>query len=156
MSWQEIAWLAAEVSSGIILLLLFFPLLYLIYRLLCIAFSRDAKRADNIYRAALYRFHMAGFERDAKTPLEYALTTVDPSLLAGFEEFMRMYLRLKYSSEKLRAEDREVIRRFSGQIGNAIRRKIGFAQAIINYLNVLRAIRYFQQPESTDQETLSL
>jgi len=156
MTWQEIAWIAAKISSGIILLLLLFPLLYLLYRLLCVSFTRDSKKADHVYRAALYRLHMAGLERETETPLEYAITKVDPSLSTGFTEFMRMYLRLKYAPGNLRAEDQEVIGRFSGQLGPAIRRKTGSVQAAMNYLNVLRAIRYFQQPESTDQETLSL
>jgi len=49
-----------------------------------------------------------------------------------------------------------VISRLSNRLGPAIRNKIGIFQTAINYLNVLRAIRYFQQPESTDQENLTL
>src|SRR5260221_8188275 len=36
--------------------------------------------------------------------------------------------------------------------GPAIRRKNGFFKTTLNYFNLLRAIRYFQQPESTDNE----
>jgi transglutaminase-like putative cysteine protease len=156
ITWQEIAWMAGKVSSGIILLLLLLPLLYLLYRLLCVSFTRNSKKADHVYRAALYRLHMAGLERETETPLEYAIAKVDPYLSTDFGGFMRMYLRLKYAPGNLRAEDQEAISRFSNQIGSAIRRKIGITQTAVNYLNVLRAIRYFQQPESTDQENLSL
>ena len=68
---------------------------------------------------------------------------------------MRTYLRLKYAPGNLRAEDYDVINRFSNNAGPAIRKKNGFIKTILNYFNLLRAIRYFQQPESTD-ETLSL
>jgi len=156
MTWQEIAWIAAAISSGLILLLTLFPLLYLLYRLLCVSFTRGSKRADHVYRAALYRLHMAGLERETETPLEYAMTKVDPSLSIGFEEFMRTYLRLKYATGNLSAEDDQVISKFSRGIGLAIRRKIGIAQTAVNYLNVWRALRYFQPPASTDHETLSL
>ncbi len=156
ITWQEMAWMAAKISSGIILLLLLFPLLYLLYRLMGVAFTRDSKKADQVYRAALYRLHMAGLERETETPLEYAMTKVDPSLSTGLAEFMRTYLRLKYAGGNLRPEDHEVITRFSNGVGPAIRRKMGIVQTALNYLNVLRAIRYFQQPESTDHENLSL
>jgi len=156
MTWQEIAWVAGKISLGIILLLILFPLLYLLYRLLCVSFTRGSKKVDNVYQAALYRFHMSGLERETETPLQYAITTVDPYLSAGFEEFMRTYLRLKYAPGNFRVEDQEVINRFSNNISAAIRRKIGFIQTVINYLNVLRAIRYFQQPQSTDNEPQSL
>lgn len=157
ITWQEIGWAAAKISSGIVLLLLLFPLLYLLFRLLCISLTQNSRRADHVYRAALYRLHMAGLERETETPLEYATTKVDPYFSAAFGEFMRTYLRLKYAPGHLKAEDQEVISRFSRQLGPAIRRKIGRLQAAINYLNVLRAIRFFQQPESTtDQENLSL
>lgn len=157
MTWQEIVWLAAKISSGIILLLLLFPLLYLAYRLIRVAFARGgATQADQVYRAALYRFHMAGLERESETPLEYAQTKVDPALATTFEEFMRMYLRLKYAQGNLRADDYDIIKRFSANAGPAIRRKNGFFKTTLNYFNLLRAIRYFQQPESTDNETTSL
>jgi hypothetical protein len=157
MTWQEIAWLAAKVFSRIILMLLLFPLFYLMYRLLRVAFASDgATKADQVYRAALYRLHMAGFEREGETPLEYAQTKVDPSLATGFEEFMRMYLRLKYAPGNLRAEDHDGIKRFSKNAGPAIRKKNGIMKTTLNYFNLMRAIRFFQQPESSANETISL
>lgn len=152
LTWQEIAWFAAKVASGMVLLLLFFPLLYLLYRLMRVAFTPNGPtKADQVYRASLYRFHMAGIERDAETPLEYAQKKVDPLLSTTFEEFMRMYLRLKYAPGKLKADDYDVINRFSSSAGPSIRRKNGFFKTMLNYFNLLRALRYFQQPESTDE-----
>jgi len=80
----------------------------------------------------------------------------NPALNAGFEEFMRTYLRMKYAQGNLRAEDYDIIARFSKNAGPAIRSKNGFIKTTLNYFNVLRAFRYFQQPESTDNETISL
>ncbi|MBI1769954.1 MAG: transglutaminase domain-containing protein [Bacteroidetes bacterium] len=157
MTWQEIGWLAAKISSGIILLLLLFPMLYLAYRLIRVTFAREGTtKADHVYRAALYRLHMAGLERESETPLEYAQAKVDPFLATTFEEFMRTYLRLKYAQGNLRAEDHEIIKRFSSNAGPAIRRKNGLIKTTLNYFNLLRAIRYFQRPQSTDNETISL
>ncbi len=156
ITWQEVVSVAAKFFLSIILLLLLFPSLYLLYRMLCVSFSRNAKNADHVYQAALYRFHMAGLERETETPLEYAQTKVDPLLSSGFGKFMHTYLRLKYAPGSLKAEDFEIINQFSSNIGKAIHSKIGFPKTSFNYLNVLRAFRYFQKPESTDHEPLSL
>jgi hypothetical protein len=140
INWPEIAWLAGKISVGLILLVLLFPLLYFAYRLICVSLARSgAHKADQVYRVALYRFHMAGLERESETPLEYAQKKVDPALSTGFEEFMY-----------------DVISRFSKKAGPCIRKKNGILKTVLNYFNVLRAIRFFQQPESTDNETISL
>ena len=67
MTWQEIARMAAKAAGALLLIILLLPLLYLLYRLARIAFSKDAiAKADYVYRAALYRLHMAGFEREGE------------------------------------------------------------------------------------------
>jgi protein-glutamine gamma-glutamyltransferase len=157
ITWQEIAWMAAKGVGSLLILLFLLPLLYLAYRLLRINFANDPnKKADQVYRAALYRFHMAGVERENETPLDYAQTKIDPAFNSGFEEFMRMYLRLKYANGSLRDGDTEIIDRFAKQVGPSIRKKNGFFRSTINYFNLLVASRYFQQPEKTNFETTSL
>lgn len=153
MSWQEIIWLAGKVLIGLLIFVLLLPVLYLLYCLLRISISGNTiMKANQVYRAALYRFHMAGLEREDETPLEYAQHKVDATLSAGFEEFMRIYLRLKYANGNLRDGDGEEIDRFATNIGSSIRRKIGIPKMILNYLNVLRASRYIQPTPKADYE----
>ena len=155
MTWQEIAWIAAKVVGGLLLFLFLIPLLYLIYLLLRISLSRNMNtKADTIYRAALYRFHMAGLERDEETPLEYAHANVDPITNAGFAEFMRLYLRLKYANGTLREGDAEIINRFGKNVSSSIRTKFGFFKSALNYFNVLRASRFFQRPIANENEVM--
>lgn len=157
LTWQEVAWMAAKVAAALAILIILFPILYLIYRLLRVMLAGSpASKADTIYRAALYRFHMAGLERETETPLDYARTSVDPQLQAGFEAFMMMYLKLKYSTANMQPEDIRRAREFSRRIGPAIRSKYGVARTALNYFNLPRAIRYFQQPQSPEHETSSL
>ncbi len=72
MTWQEIAWLAGKISLGLILLVLFFPLLYLLYRLfLRITFSK-AIASELITFTTLLRCTVSiwrDFERDAKNSI---------------------------------------------------------------------------------------
>ncbi|MFM7855475.1 MAG: DUF4129 domain-containing transglutaminase family protein, partial [Flammeovirgaceae bacterium] len=149
ITWQEIAWTVAKIVTGLLLLILFLPLLYLLYRLARIALAKGANaKADHVYRAALYRFHMAGFEREAETPLEYAEKTIDPNLQAGFTEFMRLYLRLKYSDGVVRNGDELVIKNFGNKIGSAITKKKGMIKSFLNYFNLFRAVRFLENQPS--------
>jgi hypothetical protein len=157
LTWQEIALLASKVLGAVVVLIFLLPLLYLLYRLLRISFARSTNgKTDQVYQATLYRFHMAGIERITETPLEYAATKVDPQLHAGFQDFMRIYLRLKYSSGVLRADDPEKINQFAKSVGPSIRKNKGIFKTAINYLNIALALRYFQQPDKTDYETPSI
>ncbi len=157
VTWQEIAWIAAKSVTGILVMIMLLPVLYLIYRMVRIMLSGEgASRADSVYQAALYRFHMAGLERETETPLDYARTKVDPATQAGFEEFMRLYLRLKYSRESIRPEDHEQVNRFAKAVGPAIRKKNGLARTTMNYLNLALASRYFQLPQSSEHENSAL
>jgi len=155
--WAQVAWRAAQGLGAMLLLAVFFPLLYLLYRLLRIRLAGNVStRADQVYRAALYRFHMAGLERNAETPLDFATRQVDPTLGTRFAEFMTVYLRMKYSPAGPQQDDAATINQFANSAGSAVRKKYGLVKSFINYFNLARAYRYFQQPESSDHETPSL
>ncbi|MCX8489604.1 MAG: transglutaminase domain-containing protein, partial [Cyclobacteriaceae bacterium] len=124
LTWQEIIWIAGKVLIGLLIFILLMPFLYLLYCLLRISISGSViAKANHVYRAALYRFHIAGLEREDETPLEYAQHKVDPTLSAGFEEFMRVYLRLKYANGNMRDGDEQIINHFAKNIGSSIRKK---------------------------------
>ena len=107
-------------------------------------------KADQVYRAALYRFHMAGIERGMETPLDYARAKVDSAFNAGFEEFMHVYLRLKYGPGTLLAGDQEVINKFAAAYGPSVSKHLGFFNVIVKYFNLLLAGRYFFRPEKIE------
>jgi hypothetical protein len=151
MTWQEMIKLGAQIAVGAILIIFLLPLLILIYLLIRSAFASDpASKADQIYRAALYRFHMAGVERGSETPLEYARMKVDPTFSAGFEEFMHVYLRLKYGPGTLLTGDKEIINKFAASYGASINKRAGFFRIILNYFNLLLAGRYFFRSEKIE------
>lgn len=154
VTFEEIVRMAAAVAGVMLLLLILSPLIYLVYRMLRAAAAGGTVRADQVYRMALYRLHMAGLERESETPLQYAQRQVDPQLQAGFESFMLLYLRLKYAGQPMTPEDLRSVNTFARELGPAIRRKTGMGQAVLNYFNLARALRYFQQPPySATEET---
>jgi hypothetical protein len=153
MTAKEVLVLAAKILGGTILVVLLLPFLFFVYLMLRLALTNETKaKADRAYQAALYRFHMAGVEREGETPLDYARVKVDPVFQAGFAGFMNVYLRLKYGSNTLREGDKEVIDRFTAAVGPAIRRSKGFFKTFVHYFDILLAARYFQKPDSNDFE----
>jgi hypothetical protein len=148
LTWQEIAWIAGKTLGAILVFIMFLPLLYLLYRLMRVAMAKNPnQKADMLYQAALYRFHIAGLERENETPLEYAQTKIDPVLGCGFTEFMRIYLRLKYSNGSLRDSDNEIISSFARH-GSSITKKYGWLNTFSNYFNLFRASRFFGKGEN--------
>lgn len=157
LTWQQIAQLTAQAALVMLIVVLLMPALYLLYRLLRVAMaSTPQAKADQVYRAALYRFHMAGLEREGETPLEYARHVVDPALNGDFETFMRTYLRLKYTDGQLRDGDEAIISQFAANAGVSVRKKFGVLATLLNYFNLARASRYFQQPIKPEPETSTI
>jgi len=153
---KDIAWVGSITLGSALLLLLLFPLIYLLYRFTRLAFAKQGTtKADQVYQLALYRFHMSGIERETETPLEYAGKKIDPALSIHFAGFMQMYLRLKYSSKNWSDEDQTHLNRFAKEVGPAIHKKNGFLKTLLNYFNVARAIRYFQPPAAELNDTLN-
>lgn len=157
ITWQQIAWAAAIFLGSVIALIVLFPILFFLYLLVRIAFAKDGnKKADAIYQAILYRLHMAGYEREGETPLEFAKSKIDAALGIHFEDFMHRYLRLKYLSNEQQPDDKEAFNQFASSVGPAIRKKHGIIGTVANYFRLLRAYRYFQQPGANDYEVPTL
>jgi len=155
--WNKLIWTAVKGLASMILLVILLPLLYLLYRIAKAGMTSSVpSRADEVYRMALYRFHMAGMEREGETPMEYAQTKIDPAFGTEFETFMQLYLRMKYSRSTAVPEDMQRINKFASTIGPSIHGRIGFGRTLMQYFNLALAYRYFLQPQSTDHETSAL
>ena len=153
ITFMEILALSGKIAGGLIVFIFLLPLLIFLYLMTRLAITGEVRaKADRAYQAALYRFHMAGVEREGETPLDYARTKIDPVFRAGFGEFMNLYLRLKYGSNTLREGDQEIIEKFTASVGPSIRKTRGFFKTFAGYFNVLLAARYFQKPDSNDLE----
>ncbi len=152
ITWREIAWIAALSVGSLLAVLLFLPLLFLLWGLLRIALARDvASKADRVYQSTLYRLHMAGFERHGQTPLQYAEREVDPKLTVDFAAFMRMYLRLKYAGGSVREGDAAVVQSLQRNLGAALHRYQGFVKTCVKYFNVFRAWRFVRTKNQTEE-----
>ncbi|HLG02122.1 MAG TPA: transglutaminase domain-containing protein [Bacteroidia bacterium] len=153
LTWQQILLRTGIAMGSLLLLILLIPSFIFLWLLMRTGVAGTIKKkADRAYRFALFHFHMAGDERGNETPLQYAENKIDPTYNAGFTDFMRRYLRLKYSSPELRQGDAEAIKAFSSNVRPAVRRKRGFFNVISAYFNLARAYRYMhRRPGETDK-----
>lgn len=157
MTWQEIAVMVAKGLIALIVFVFLLPVLYLLYRLVRVSLATTTEaKANQVYKTTLYRLHMAGLERENETPLAYAQHKIDPVLHTKFETFMRLYLRLKYAVGSVRPGDADAVASLSADLGPALRKYVGTFKLSLNYLLLLRALRYFQQPQKNLDETPSL
>ncbi|MFN5168814.1 MAG: transglutaminase-like domain-containing protein [Cyclobacteriaceae bacterium] len=154
IDWWAVARVAAYIALAVVVLLVLSPALYLVYLLLRVRLSHGTAQTDWIYRATLYRLHMAGIFRENETPLHYAQHKVDPVLRISFAAFMNTYLRMKYSARPVDAQELAEQKIFHRQVGPAVRQHAGVVRALLNYFRLWRAYLYVQQP--TESETTSL
>lgn len=154
--WLAIGKVTAIIVLVFVVLVMLSPGLYLFYLMGRVKMSAMPARADWIYRAALYRLHMAGIFRDQETPLQYARQKVDPSLGLTFTSFMNTYLRMKYSVKPVDSGEQDEMNAFHDKVGPALRKTLGFIRIFGNYFRLWRAYLYFQQPSHTESEISSL
>lgn len=145
MVWNILLGLAVGLTVGVVL----FPLFYLLRLRLRVAGARDTKeKAEAVYRAALYTYHMSGEELRAQTALSYAQQRVDPKFGTAFAEFVNVYLRLKYSGLPAGEADNTVTNTFNAAFRSQIRSKLNVLKTFARWFNLLRALRYFRAPEA--------
>lgn len=156
IDWWAVARVTAVVVLVALLLVVLSPAFYLGYLLVRVRLAAMPARADWIYRATLYRLHMAGIFRDNETPLRFAQQKVDPQLGLSFTAFMTIYLRMKYSAQPVEISEQESMNLFHRQVGPALRQKAGVIKSVLHYLRLWRAYLYFQQPASAESEPSAL
>lgn len=142
-------------AAGIVIIIsvIFFPLIYLARLRAKIARATTTKeKAEAVYRAALYTFHMSGQELRAQTALSYAQERVDPAFGTSFADFVRVYLRLKYSPLPVEENDNVITQQFNSDFRTRVRSKLDGMKAALRWFNLARALRFFRTPEALTEQ----
>jgi len=148
---KTMLWIAAGILSAIIILLLLLPELILQYFILRQKRARaDGNKPYWAYRAVTYYLHMTGMPRGARTPMQYARETVDPTLGTSFAGFMNVYLKKKYAHQELTTNEQQYATGFLRQFLQQARQKIKFSKRLFGFLNPLRSIGFFMMPDEED------
>lgn len=147
--WRTMLYILLGLGAIALLLVIFFPLIYLLRLRMKISSAHSVKdKAEAVYRAALYQYHMSGFELSTQTALSYAEERVDPAFGTRFSDFIHVYLRLKYSGTPERDGDDTVITTFNQSFRSQVRAKLNSFKSMFRWFHLPRALRYFRNPEA--------
>ncbi len=150
-SWKRALLTAGIMLAAILLLVLAFPgLLLAYYRFRGRSAARPRQQAYWVYRLSGFYLHQLGYFRGSRTPMQYAREAVDPELGAGYTGFITTYLKAKYAGQELSEREREQVRMYPGVLFAAVRGKIPAGRRIGRFLNPLRALGFFVQPQDTE------
>jgi transglutaminase-like putative cysteine protease len=151
-SWKKALVTAGIVLAAVLLLILAFPgLLLMYYRI------RSRKKADPkqqaywIYRLSGFYLHQLGYFRGTMTPMQYAREAIDPEFKAGYSGFITAYLKAKYAGQELNERERELVNLYPGILFTAVAVKISGAKRFWRFLNPLRAVTFFVQPQDSGE-----
>lgn len=102
------------------------------------------------YKATTFYLHQLGYARGQQTPLQYASSTIDPLFGTSFTTFIHIYLRQKYASLPLSAQDLTQANSSFKPFITKVKAHIKPSIRIISFLNPMRSIGYFVAPNEDD------
>lgn len=135
---------------GIVLLvvgLLLPTLVYLYYKVKANTTQNNEKKAYYIHMLALYIFNQLGYYRGSKTTLHYASQVIDPVFGIGYQKFVNVYLKLKYSNQILNNQDLLVINEFHPYFVKQVFAKVGTGKVLKAFFNYVMLQKFFTLPE---------
>ena len=128
------------------LILLFLSIPFLIFNYFKIRAIRS-KTVDNKaywqYRAFSFYLHQLGFFRGNNTPMYYAQNIIDRQLSTSFASFMNIYLKMKYTGQKIQATEAPLIHHFLEKNIRIVQGQCKATMRFISFLRPLRAINFF-------------
>ena len=148
VSLSQIAWIGIAIIALFILLI--FSLPWLIFKWLHFK-ARNTKaviqKAYWSYTAATYYLNQLGYSREEMTAAAFAKEKIDPEFKTDFSSFMHVYLKSKYSKEKLSSSEEIIVQNFYYPFYKTVKNKIPFKDRLSKFLNFYRTINYFSKPK---------
>jgi len=143
-SWKDL--ILKVVCASVLLFLLFLSIPMLVFNYFKIR-SKTAKDIEQMaywqYRAFSFYLHQLGYFRTEITPLNYAKNIVDGQLGTSFTSFMNVYLKMKYTGQKISAIEAQIIEPFLKNNIKIIQSKVSFRARFNSFLRPLRSITFY-------------
>jgi hypothetical protein len=142
-------WVKLLIISGIILTLLLLALLFTA-RLIFSYFNRKANLAKTpeekaywIFRASEFLFSQFGYFRNQRTPLEYAQQIIEPKLNIPYQDFVRVYHKVKYDKLPADEKDIQLMNHYHSSYPALLFQKYTFLQRNLKFMNLVSTIKFF-------------
>jgi hypothetical protein len=115
--------------------------------------SRNAPTPENKaywqYRGLGFYLHQLGFYRGEQTPLRYAAETIDAKFGTTFTRFMNIFLKTKYTGQKLSAADAGHLASIERQTLLQVKTQLPARKRIGAFLRPLRSFTFFSHKNQT-------
>ncbi len=148
-NWKRAFWIG--LCAVAFLAILFLSLPWLVFQYLhAKAKGKNGslkQQAYNRFLASTYYLNQVGYHREEKTSLQFAKDVVDPTFKTALMPFMNSYLKSKYSTQPLDANDEKVIHAFYPKIIDQVKSQIAPGTRIARFTNIYRMVRYFVKPK---------
>jgi hypothetical protein len=143
-SWKD--FILKVVCASVLLFLLFLSIPMLVFNY----FKIRSKTAKDIEQKAYWQYcafsfylHQLGYFRTEITPLNYAKNIVDGQLGTSFTSFMNVYLKMKYTGQRISAIEAQIIEPFLKNNIKIIQSKVSFRARFNSFLRPLRSITFY-------------
>lgn len=147
-SWWTLIWGITGFAALLVLVFFLFPTLcYFWYKRKAANAKTPKDRAYWVYRFSMFTYNQLGQVRDEnETALEYAREKVDKNYASGFEDFMRIYLKIKYTNMPPDAQELDAISRYSPAFAAKAFAKHPFHKRLAKFLNTALTNRFLKRP----------
>lgn len=148
-NWKRAFWIGLGTIAFLAILFLSLPWLVFQY-LHAKAKGRSGslkQQAYNRFIASTYYLNQVGYHREEKTSLQFAREVVDPTFKTALTPFMNTYLKSKYSTQPLDAQDEKIIHAFYPGIIDQVKAQIPLGARVGRFTNIYRMVRYFVKPK---------
>ena len=142
-------WALLLITLGSALLLL---LLFILFnaRILFNYYYGKASKATNpeekaywIFTASEFLYNQFGFYRNHRTLLEYAQNTIYPELSVNYEDFIRVYHKIKYDKLPADETDIRIMNQYHASYPEIVFSKYTFMQRNLKFMNPISTIKFF-------------
>ncbi len=145
LPWWVLLLISAGIITGILLLLMIFSA-----RIIFWYYYRNASRAKApeekaywIFRASEFLYTQFGFPRPPLTPLEHAREVIQPVFNVSYEDFVKIYHKVKY--DQLPADEEDIIsmKRYHETYPKVVFGTYTFLQRNLKFMNLVSTIKFF-------------
>jgi hypothetical protein len=145
LPWWVLLLISAGSLLALFLLLVLFTsrIIYAYYNGKAVKTSVPEEKAYWIFKASDFLYNQFGFYRNHRTHLEFAQNVIRPSLGINYEDFVKVYHKVKYDKLPADENDRRVMNQYQSTYAEKVLGQYTFLQRNLKFMNLISTIKFF-------------
>jgi len=142
-------WMLMLIVLGIVLFIVIMAILFTgrilfrYYNSRAAGAKQPEEKAYWIFRASEFLYCQFGYYRNSQTPLEFAQQVIQPQLGTGYDDFVKVYHKVKYDKIPADEHDLQIMNRYQATYPAIVFGKYTFMQRSLKFMNVVSTIKFF-------------